>query len=72
MMQPIKAMSMKPVFLHAELNNGHIRGCVVEGYGYEPSGKCALVYLHGGEDLNEPPERVEVARQQGETTKIWR
>ena len=38
--------------------DGTVGGAVVEGEGYEPSDKGAVVYLNGGDDLNEPLSRV--------------
>jgi uncharacterized protein len=38
-----------------------VGGGLVYGHGYEPSDKGAIVYLNGGEDLNDPLSRVEEA-----------
>ena len=38
-----------------------IGGAIVEGEGFEPSQKGALVYLNGGEDLSIPLSKVEKA-----------
>ncbi len=38
-----------------------VGGAIVQGDGYEPSGKGSVVYLNGGEDLNVPLARVEKA-----------
>jgi uncharacterized protein len=59
-MQQMEAMGMKSAFFPADLQNG-IGGCIIEGEGYEPSAKGALVYLNGGEDLSVPLSKVEAA-----------
>ena len=46
----------------ADLENGSIGGCIIEGQGYEPSNKGSLVYLNGGNDLNVVLSKVELAR----------
>lgn len=38
-----------------------VGGAVIAGEGYVPSAEGALLYLNGGEDLNEPLARVEKA-----------
>lgn len=38
---------------------GEVGGAVVQGEGYEPSGKGSVVYLNGGEDLAQPLKRAE-------------
>lgn len=60
-MQPMEAMGMKSAFFPADLQNGAIGGCIIEGTGYEPSSKGSLVYLNGGEDLSVPLSKVEAA-----------
>jgi hypothetical protein len=40
---------------------GEVGGAIVEGEGYEPTNKGAVVYLNGGNDLNVPLGRVEAA-----------
>ena len=60
-MQPMGAMGMKSAFFPADLQNGGIGGCIIQGAGYEPSAKGALVYLNGGEDLSKPLAKVEKA-----------
>lgn len=47
-MQVQEAMGMKTCFFPADLENGNIGGCLMEGEGYEPSAKGSLVYLNGG------------------------
>ena len=59
-MQPMEAMGMKSAFFPADLQNG-IGGCIIEGQGYEPSEKGALVYLNGGDDLSVALNKVEDA-----------
>lgn len=51
-MHPIEAMGMKSAFFPADLQNGEIGGCIIQGSGYEPSTSGSLVYLNGGEDLS--------------------
>ena len=46
--------------LPADMQNG-IGGGIVQGNGFEPSSKGALVYLTGGDDLSGPLSRVEAA-----------
>ncbi len=60
-MQPMEAMGMKSAFFPADLQNGSIGGCIIEGQGYEPSNKGSLVYLNGGEDLSVILSKVEAA-----------
>ena len=38
-----------------------VGGAIIEGEGYEPSGKGSIVYFSGGDDLNLPLSRVEKA-----------
>lgn len=45
----------------ADYENGQVGGGLVQGEGFEPSDKGALVYLNGGEDLAAPLSRVEMA-----------
>ena len=54
-------MGMKSAFFPADLQNGGVGGCIIQGKGYEPSAKGALVYLNGGEDLGKPLAKVEKA-----------
>lgn len=42
-------------------NQGGVGGCVVYGNGATPQADGTLVYLNGGDDLNIPLARVEVA-----------
>jgi len=61
--EPVTEMP-HPVFkygmLPADMMNG-VGGGIVQGDGYEPSEKGALIYLNGGEDLAGPLSRVEKA-----------
>jgi uncharacterized protein len=52
---------MKSGFFPADLENGSIGGCIIEGPGYEPSDKGSLVYLNGGEDLSSVLSKIEAA-----------
>ena len=40
---------------------GSVGGAIVQGDGYEPTDKGAVVYLNGGDDLSAPLARVETA-----------
>lgn len=60
-MQLMEAMGMKSAFFPADMENGSIGGCIIQGQGYEPTNKGALVYLNGGEDLSGILSRVEKA-----------
>lgn len=60
-MEPMEAMGMKAAFFPADLQNGGIGGCLIEGPGYEPSNKGSLIYLNGGEDLSVSLGKVEAA-----------
>lgn len=60
-MQPMEAMGMKSAFFPADMENGSIGGCIIEGKGYEPGNKGSLVYLNGGDDLSVILSRVEAA-----------
>lgn len=53
-------MGMKCAFFPADLQNG-VGGCIMEGPGYEPSDKGAVIYLNGGDDLNNILSKVEAA-----------
>ena len=44
--------------LPADMENG-VGGGIVEGEGFEPSMKGALIYLNGGDDLSLPLSKVE-------------
>lgn len=46
--------------LPADMQNG-VGGGIVQGPGFEPSQTGSLVYLNGGDDLNQPLSRVEAA-----------
>ncbi len=46
--------------LPADMQNG-VGGGIVEGPGFEPSDKGALIYLNGGDDLSIPLAKVEKA-----------
>jgi predicted enzyme related to lactoylglutathione lyase len=52
--------SFKYGMLPADMQNG-VGGGIVQGEGFEPSDKGALIYLNGGDDLAEPLSRVEKA-----------
>lgn len=60
-MQVMEAMGMKTSFFPADLENGNIGGCLMEGEGYVPSPEGSIVYLNGGEDLSVPLSKVEAA-----------
>ena len=60
-LQVMEAMGMKSAFFPAELQNGGIGGCIIQGKGYEPSATGSIVYLNGGEDLSVPLAKVEAA-----------
>ena len=60
-MQLMEAMGMKSAFFPADMENGSIGGCIIEGQGYEPTNKGSLIYLNGGEDLSNVLSRVEKA-----------
>lgn len=60
-LQVMEAMGMKSAFFPADLQNGGIGGCIIQGNGYEPSATGSLVYLNGGEDLSVPLSKVEAA-----------
>ncbi len=51
---------MKMGFLPG-MAEGSVGGAVVQGEGYEPSDKGAVVYLNGGDDLSVPLKKVEEA-----------
>lgn len=44
-----------------DMQNGGVTGGIVQGEGFEPSDKGALIYLNGGDDLSGPLSRVEQA-----------
>ena len=52
--------TLKYGILPADMENG-VGGGIVQGEGYEPSDKGALIYLNGGDDLSIPLSRVEKA-----------
>ncbi|TMI96695.1 MAG: VOC family protein [Bacteroidetes bacterium] len=60
-MQSFDAMGMKSAFFPAALESGNVGGCIIEGPGYEPAKKGALVYLSGGDDLSIVLSKVEPA-----------
>ena len=47
--------------LPADMQNGGVGGGIVQGEGFEPSAKGALIYLNGGEDLSVPLSKIEKA-----------
>src|SRR5437870_13456661 len=53
--------TLKYGMLPADMQNGGIGGGIVEGEGYEPCDKGALIYLNGGEDLSVPLSKIENA-----------
>lgn len=60
-MEVFDMMGMESFFLPADMENGSIGGCVIQGEGYEPCHKGPLIYLNGGKDLNDILNRVETA-----------
>jgi predicted enzyme related to lactoylglutathione lyase len=60
-MQPMEAMGMKSAFFPADMEKGHIGGCIIEGKGYEPTKKGSLIYLNGGTELSVVLSKVEKA-----------
>ena len=60
-MQPIEAMGMKSAFFPADLENGSVGGCIIEGQDYEPANRGSIVYLNGGSDLSVALSKVEQA-----------
>ena len=60
-MHTMEAMGMKSAFFPFDMKGGGIGGCIIQGKGYEPSEKGALVYLNGGDDLSIPLSKVEAA-----------
>ena len=60
-MHIMEAMGMKSAFFPADLQNGSIGGCIIEGQGYEPTNKGSIVYLNGGDDLSGVLSKVEQA-----------
>ena len=57
----MEAMGMKSAFFPADLQNGGIGGCIMQGSGYEPSLMGSLIYLNGGDDLSVVLSKVEAA-----------
>ncbi len=60
-MGEFEAMGMRSAFFPADMQNGEISGCLIQGEGYEPSTSGSLVYLNGGEDLSTPLSKIENA-----------
>ncbi len=60
-MHQMEAMGMKSAFFPAEMQDGGIGGCIIQGEGYEPSTSGSVVYLNGGDDLEVPLSKVENA-----------
>ncbi len=60
-MDEFETMKMKSAFFPADMQNGDVSGCLIQGEGYEPSTSGSLVYLNGGEDLSIPLSKVENA-----------
>jgi len=57
----MKEMGSVMGFLPADMENQGVGGSIIQGPGYEPSDKGALVYLNGGDDLSIPLARIESA-----------
>jgi len=57
----MEAMGMKSAFFPADMVNGGIGGCIIQGEGYEPSASGSLIYLNGGEDLSISLTKVQEA-----------
>jgi len=53
--------TLKYGILPVDMQGGGVGGGIVEGEGFEPSDKGAVIYLNGGEDLSVPLARVEKA-----------
>jgi len=53
---------IKMAFLPGDYMNGELTGALCQGEGYEPTEKGSLLYLNGGEDLN---ERLSLAEKAG-------
>lgn len=60
-LQIMEAMGMKSGFLPADMKEGGIGGCIIQGPGYEPSEKGTVAYLNGGDDLSIVLGKVEAA-----------
>ncbi len=58
-LQPMDMPGAKMAFFPTS-DNG-VGGCVIHGEGYTPSMVGSLVYLNGGEDLDDPLSRVKDA-----------
>ncbi len=58
--EPSEEIPVKMGFLPHE-GNGSVGGAIIEGEGYEPSDKGPIVYLNGGNDLNDVLSKVESA-----------
>lgn len=54
----MEAMGMKSGFFPVDFMNGAIGGCIIKGEGYIPSTEGAVIYLNGGDDLNEGLNRA--------------
>jgi|SRR5688572_2630775 len=51
---------LKYGILPGDMQNG-VTGGIVQGEGFEPSDKGAVIYLNGGDDLSDPLSKVEKA-----------
>jgi len=60
-MDLMEAMGMRSAFFPADLQNGALGGCIIQGQGYEPSSSGTVIYLNGGDDLSIPLSKVEAA-----------
>lgn len=59
-MMRMDMMGMKCAFFPADLQKG-VGGCIMQGDGYEPADKGAVVYLNGGNDLSAVLSKIENA-----------
>ncbi len=60
-LMPMEAMGMKSAFFPADMENGSVGGCIIEGKGYKPASSGSLVYLNGGTNLAKVLSKVEKA-----------
>ena len=60
-MQTMEAMGMKSAFFPADMEQGAVGGCIIQGPGYEPCTKGSIIYLNVGEDLAVALAKVEDA-----------
>lgn len=57
----MEGLGIKSAFFPADLENGAIGGCLIQGEGYLPSKTGSIIYLNGGDDLNHILTNVEKA-----------